>query len=364
MNNLFNSEIKTPDFRLIVNGKDISSIISNRLISLSVTDSRGLDGDMLQIELQDSTCDLELPPLNAEVHLALGWKGEPLTDKGIYLVSELEYSGAPNKLTLTATSADLRATTQYGLSSAKSRSFDDIALGELVDQIAKEHGLKSHVSAGLKGIRIKHIDQTGESDISLLSRMAENYNGMVSVKNKTLLFIIVGKGLSASGKRLPTEQINLTDCSSFNYRELTRDAYTGIIVYWNDISGAKRNKVIIGTTERSKELKQTYANEEEARRGAQAELERLARANKSLSFTLTRGRTELMAETPLRLYGFISPLQATLWSVTSAVHTLNDQGLTSFIEAEPMNTANRFLGTQSDVAHSIPGSTQTDSALT
>lgn len=338
MNNVFTTDLKKPDFRLIVNGKDISSAISNRLISLSVTDARGLDSDMLQIELQDSTNDLELPPLNAEIQVALGWKGEPLVDKGTFLVSELEYSGPPNKLTLVATSADLRATTQYGLSSAKSRSFDDITLGELVDQIAKEHDLKSNVSAGLRGIRIKHIDQTGESDISLLTRLAENYNGMVSVKNKTLLFIIVGKGVSSSGKKLPTVQIDLSDCSSFNYREITRDAYTGIIVYWNDISGAKRNKVIIGTTERSKELKQTFSTEEDARRGAQAELEKLATRNKTLILTLAQANPKIEAETPLQISTFQTKTRSTRWLTTNISYHLSNQGFFANIELEQIKS--------------------------
>lgn len=320
----------------MVDGKDLSSVISNRLLSLTLTDARGIQSDTLQIELQDSTDDLALPPLTAKISLALGWQGSDLQDKGTYTVSELEYSGSPNKLTLTANSADLRATQKHGLSAAKSRSFHKTTLGELVEQIAKEHNLKSSISSFLKAVRIAHLDQTSESDISLLTRIANDNNAVVSVKHGTLFFITVGKGVSASGKNLPAIPIHLTECSSFSYQQQTREAYTGITTYWNNVSGGKRQKFTLGTTENAKELKKTYATEEAAQRAAQAEMERQERANKSLRLTLAKAKPEIEAESPLALSGFKKELQEGKWVVVNVTHTLSDGGFITSIEAEIM----------------------------
>lgn len=338
MTNFFYTDLKTPDYRLTVNGKDISAIISNRLLSLTHTDTRGFDSDSLQIELQDAENDFELPPLNAKISLALGWKNEPLTDKGTFTVSELDYSGPPNKLTLTATSADLRATKKNAITASKSRSFHNTTLGKLIEDIAKEHSLTAVISKGLNGIRINHIDQTGESDISLLTRLGEKYNAIVSVKNAKLLFITFGKGVSVSGKELPAVTINIEDCSNFNYRKQSRDAYTGVSAYWNNVKGAKRQKVTIGTTENLKELKQTFTSENEALAAAQSELERLDRSTVSLSLSLIDGRAEIEAEAPLVLAGFKPEIQGVSWAIAGVTHTVGDNGFITQINAEPIST--------------------------
>lgn len=336
MNNFSIADLKTPDYRLLVDGDDLSAIVSNRLISITITDSRGLESDNLQIELQDSEDDLALPPLTAKISVALGWKNQQLTDKGIFTVSEIDYSGPPNKLILTAYSADLRATNKHGITAAKSRSFHNTTLGEIVNQLANEHSLTSNISEGLSGIRVNHLDQTGESDISLLSRLGDKYNAVVSVKHGRLLFLSFGKGVSISGKALPATKIRIEECSNFNYRRQSRDAYTGVIVYWNNLKGGKRQKITLGTSEQAKELKQTFASEDEALQAARSELERLQRATESLNLTLINGRAEIEAEAPLVLEGFKPEIQKIKWAIASVVHSLGDHGYTTQISAEPM----------------------------
>lgn len=322
-----------PDYKLVVNGRDISSAISNRLVSLTLVDARGVSSDSLTIELHDADGQLEIPPLGAKIELALGWKGSPLIDKGSYTVDELEYSGPPDKLTIYARSADLRATQSHGLSAQKSRSHHNTTLGELVALLASEHGLKASVSQDLKGIRIKHLDQTSESDINLLTRLGDKYDAVVSVKHGTLLFISIGKGVSASGKALPTVTINKSDCTDYRYFNQSRDAYTGVIAYWNNISGARCQKVVIGTTDHAKELKNTYASEPEAKYAAQSELEKLQRKTEGFSVTLSDANLSVEAETPISLAGFKPEKQK--WATTSVTHSLSDTALTSTIELEP-----------------------------
>ena len=88
--------------------KDISQLISTRLMSLTLTDSRGFEADLLEIQLNDADGMLSLPPRGAILSLGLGWKNEPLTYKGEYTVDEVEHTGAPDSLTIRARSADLR----------------------------------------------------------------------------------------------------------------------------------------------------------------------------------------------------------------------------------------------------------------
>ncbi|MFB4403669.1 phage late control D family protein, partial [Pseudomonas inefficax] len=73
-----------PAFRLSVDGKDIARLISPRLMSLELTDNRGLEADQLSITLSDHDGLLEIPPKGAVVRLWLGWSDSGLVDKGTY----------------------------------------------------------------------------------------------------------------------------------------------------------------------------------------------------------------------------------------------------------------------------------------
>ena len=337
MNNFF-TDLKTPDYRIIVNGRDISALVSNRLISLTHSDSRGMQSDTLQIELQDTTNDLELPPLAALIFLAIGWKNSPLEEKGTYTVSELDYSGPPNKLSLTATSADLRGTSKNGLSAHKSRSFHQTTVGNIVEQIAKEHSLTPSISSNFKNMKIEHIDQTEESDIRFLTRLARINKAFLNIKSDHLLFVVQGIGTTITGKRLPPVKVNIEDCSSFNFRKQSRDEYTGVIAYWNDLKGAKRQQALFGTAENTRELTGTFASKDEALRAAQSELEQLKRSTKTLNLSLTSGRPEIETGYFLELSGFKPEIQEIEWEISSVTNSINDQGFVTNIEAEPLNT--------------------------
>jgi uncharacterized protein len=342
MNNFFNTDLKQPDYRIIVNGRDISAQVSNRIISLTHTDSRGMQADTLQIDLQDSTNDLELPPLAASISLAIGWKNAPLEDKGIYTVSELEYSGVPNKLSLSATSADLRGTNKSGLSANKSRSFHKATIGNIVEQIAKEHSLVPRISSNFKSMAIEHIDQTEESDIQFLTRLARNNKAFLNIKSNHLLFVVQGVGTSVTGKKIPPVKVSIEECSTFMFRRQSRDEFTGIIAYWNNVKGAKRQQVLYGTAENTRELTGTFSNEDEALRAAQSELEQLKRSTKTLTLSLKVGRQEIETGFYLEISGFKPEIQEIEWEISSVTNTINDQGFVTHIEAEPLNSQNEF----------------------
>ncbi len=61
----------TPDFMLMLDSKDITGNISNRLMSLTMTDNRGFEADQLDIELDDADGLVELPLRGAVLTLYL-----------------------------------------------------------------------------------------------------------------------------------------------------------------------------------------------------------------------------------------------------------------------------------------------------
>ncbi|MEB0038843.1 phage late control D family protein, partial [Pseudomonas sp. RTS2] len=79
-----------------------------RLVSLELTDNRGIEADQLSITLSDHDGLLVMPSKGALAELWLGWSDTGLVSKGTYIIDEIEHSGAPDILSIRARSADLR----------------------------------------------------------------------------------------------------------------------------------------------------------------------------------------------------------------------------------------------------------------
>jgi hypothetical protein len=321
---------RSPRYEITLQGQRISPELGARLQSLRLTDRRGLEADQLDIVLEDHDGRLALPPRGAELHLALGWAGEALVDRGTYIVDEVEHSGAPDALTIRARSADMRE----DLPGKRSQSWDSLTVSDIITTIAERHDLTPQVATQLAGIRINHIDQTDESDLHFLTRLAERYDAVATIKAGNLLFVAAGQATTASGLEIPPIQLRRQAGDRHRYNAADRDAYTGVKAYWNDTAHARRQEVIAGRDDNAKALRPTYASEEDALAAARAEWQRLQRGEAACSLDLAEGRPDLYPETPVRLQGFKAEIDATPWLITEVTHTLNDSAYTQALEME------------------------------
>lgn len=71
----------------------------------------------------------------------------------------------------------------------------------IVSAIAHRYKLKPVISEQLINAEIDHADQTRESDMSFLTRMADILGAIAMVKNGCLLFILPGAVLVRTAKR-------------------------------------------------------------------------------------------------------------------------------------------------------------------
>ena len=233
---------RQPAYRILVDGQDITPVIRPRLESLRLTDNRGLEADTLDITLDDTDGALALPPRGARVRLALGWVGQPLEDKGDYLVDELEHTGAPDRLLIRARSADLRS----GIATKKERSWHGVTLGDLVRSVAAQNNLQPAVGEDLAAEPLDHLDQTAESDANLLTRLAEDFGAITTVKAGRLLFVRAGQATTASGQPLPRLTLTRNLGDSHRFAVADRAAYTAVQANYNDARKAERAFVLVG----------------------------------------------------------------------------------------------------------------------
>lgn len=306
----------------------MTSILMPRLISLRITECRGEELDQLDIELSDHDGLLEIPSNDAELSVSIGWEQGGLIDKGRFTVDEIEHSGAPDVLTLRARSADLLSDMRI----RKEHSYHDTTVGEIVEQIAQNHGLQARVGE-VGSEPIAHIDQT-ESDLAFLNRLGRRFDQVATVKSGHLLFIPASESKTFSGQDLPTITIARADGDSHRYHVAGRDTYSGVRAYWQDKNSARRREVLAGESGNAKRLRDTFATEDDALAEARAEWERIQRGVATLHFTLAKGRPEIGPQMPVQFAGLKPPISTTQWLVKRVVHTLDDSGLKAQLELE------------------------------
>ncbi len=321
-----------PAYKLTLAGEDITARVQSRLSSLTLTDNRGMEADQLDLTLEDHDGLLTIPRSGVKLQLAIGWTNAPLVDKGTFIVDESAHSGAPDQLTIRARSVNLRE----GMHIKQERSWHRTTLGSIVTSIAKANNLKPVISASLSSIEIKHQDQTNESDLNLLTRLAKEHDAIATVKNGSLLFIVAGQGVTASGKPVPPYTLQRSEGDSHSYSVADRDAYSGIKAYWQDTNNAKKGAAIEGGGDNIKTLRHTYASETSAVRAAKAEFRKIKRGKSAFSITLAMGNPVLYPETPLRCIGWKKQIDETPWLITKVTHNISDSGYTCSMECEEL----------------------------
>ncbi len=202
-NDSLTEAVKSPGFSITMGGKVLTQL-DDRIMSLSLTDNRGFDADQLSISIDDSDGMVALPPRGAELAVSFGWLGEPLIYKGLYTVDEVSHEGPADTIGVTARSADFRE--EFNVK--REVSWHDVTVERVVSAIAHRYGLKAQISEMLMDIEIDHADQTQESDMSFLTRMAEMLGAIATVKNGSLLFILPGGGVTADGKALLSASVS------------------------------------------------------------------------------------------------------------------------------------------------------------
>jgi phage protein D len=317
-----------PICRLVVNGRDITASLVGRLISINLTDNRGMEADQLDIQLSDHDGLLAIPPRQAVVRLWLGWSDTGLVDKGSYTVDEVEHSGAPDTLNIRARSADLGT----GMARKRERSWHAQTLGDIVRAIAVEYGLNPLIEVALAAIGLPHLDQTSESDLNLITRIAREHDAIASIKAGRLLFLPTGASTSASGLTLPHISLTRADGDQHRYQEADRDSYTGAKASYYDSKSAQRLEAIAGTDENAKALRHTYANRDSALRAARAEWQRLQRGSATLSYTLAKGRPELIPELTYSLTGIKAEIGAIIWLGGNVSHSFSTEAFTTSLD--------------------------------
>lgn len=318
----------TPDFELVANSNYASDVLRDRLLSLRVTDEADIKSDTIEIKLDDRDNLIEWPEFGDEIECFLGYKGEPLSRVGVFIVDELSHSGPPYSLSIRANATDMRSEFKQH----KVRSWDNVTIQNIVDVIASEHGLIPKVSVDLSSIVLIHEDQTSESDFHFLTRLAREFDGVVKPTNGYLLFVNKGESKSVSGKLIAPVNVDISQIISYRMNQAERGKFTSVRAYQQDTSEAQLVEVFVGEGTPTYTINNPLPTLEEATLKATAKLKALSRGTASLSFSV-RGNTEFHADEKVVVSGIRSLVDGE-WVITSVSHSFDSSGFITSVEAE------------------------------
>lgn len=322
-----------PAWRITLDGADLTTRIAPRLLDLTLEEGRGDDADQLDIRIHDHDGRMDIPKRDAELKVAIGWEGEGLVDKGVFIVDEVEHSGSPDIISIRARSANF--TKQMRI--RREKSWHNTTVGAVVKAIAARHSLKAKVHPKLASRKVAHLDQTNESDAHFITRLSKRHDAVATVKNGTLLFSPIGSGETASGDGtpLPDATIHRNQGDQHRYSVAGRDSYSGVRAYWSDKKGATQKDVLVGSSDNARRLPGKYHSEQEAKEQAEAAFNRIQRGEATLSYSLALGRPDIYPEQRVNVVGFKPIIDATEWLVVKVRHQINgSSGFTTQLEME------------------------------
>lgn len=334
-----------PNFSISVEGSDITETVRANLINISLTDYGGSEKKSDQISFAVVSETLTIPKKGVKISLSLGF-GEQLVDKGSFVVDSAASGGSdssPRVVEVTARAfSKTNARGHSALQSQKTRSFSGVTLADLVNTVATEHGLTARVPASLAGVLVSHIDQVGESDMNLITRLAERYGAVSKVTHDKWVLTPREGTTTVSGNPLPKITITPGDVSRWSYRDnsdhpdsSSAGSGTHVITYTDVTDGGKTKTITVGSGEPVVQYEWPMPDRESAQEIAAGFSTKSKKKLKSMSLDMpaTPALLSLTAQCLVTTAGFGSAEDRD-WQINRVDLSLGEQGFTIKLELE------------------------------
>lgn len=312
-----------PTFSIINKGVEKSGDYAPILEELVLTDSTTEKADAIKIKISDIGNRIELPTKGEKITVSIGQDGT-MTRTGIYVIDGVRLVGPPDIIEITGAACPFSdADTLTAMQSRKSRSWDNITLGQLVSGIAGEHGLTAAVSSEFAPVNVPHVDQTAESDNNLLTRMARLYGAVFKPTFQKLVFTRGGEGNTSTGAPVGTLAIARGIGMKYDATFSKRTNFTGAKVCYHDCDAGETGDFTAGLNDDEKKLYREgklEASAPQAKAKAWSKLRELKRGSQIVTVDLP-GCWKATAEQKVSLTGWRKEING-IWIAKKVVFTL------------------------------------------
>lgn len=327
--------LRTPQIRLTADNKPLSDEIMARLISLTITDNKSGEADEITLILDDHDGKLALPKRGVVLTCSLGFRdmnGDTgFADMGKFTVDSVEWGGTPDTITVKAKSADMK----NSLKQARNISYHQKNFGQIASEIATRHDLELAMNSDLQQILVSHIDQTDESDLNLLTRMAWHFGAVMNIKHGKLLIFRPYENVTITGQALKLTTITRSKGDSFRYSVEDRESdVDNVQASYTDTKKAKKQTVQTNPNgKKTKALKGNFKDKQSAEQAVHAEKNRIINTQAKFNINLATAYPAVTTESPITLQGFKDEIDNLKWTVEKATHSYSrSQGLTTQLE--------------------------------
>jgi len=331
-----------PHFSITANGNEIAESLRERIVEVVVTERTGLLSDTCYIKFDNlGKAPIQLPKQGDKVEIAVGYKqgsedgNAPLKPLGFFEIGEFNLNGPLRSLELFGN----KVLWHKGFKTPKQRSWPETPeppqkLKDLIGKIAGEYGLEAKVAPEFESTTLAQIEQS-ESDMQLLSKLADQFDAVMKITNDKLVFMPKGTGKSLSGKDL--DKIELDNSELLNWC-LNRSFYKQVgevSAYYHDLNTAERVEVKSGSGVPALVLPYLFADEASALAATKSKSVSLTRSFNTLKLTvighsgISAGHAISVANTDTEADGD--------WYVSAVTHCIDQQGFRSHLVCESLS---------------------------
>ncbi|MBL0702568.1 MAG: hypothetical protein JJV95_01110 [Sulfurospirillum sp.] len=200
-----------------------------------------------------------------------------------------------------------------------SHHYKDAKLSNIVDIVADRLGHK--VKFKTVNPMITSLNQTEETDINFLERLANDYNVLFSIKNDIIYFI------NKNDDSLPTFTVEAPLCKSISIKHSSKTYYKSALSSYWDIRDGEFKNVTVGKGSPVLKIKynsKTYQDEADIKIKAQAKLDQSSKGLVQGSFS-TSGM-KIYAGTRANLLNTFNNEDDGIYSCESCTHTWSRGG--------------------------------------
>lgn len=318
-----------PTFRIVADGRDITTLINDRLLLLRVSDKPGMESDEFELRIDDRDQAVTLPKRGAKIEIFLGYVGQSLARLGSYAVDEIEVTGPPDTITLRGKASDMRGSGK----TIRSGSWEAVSLAQIVSDVAARNGWKPGCTVQTK---VPRVDQRNESDFNFVTRLAKQYDCTAKVGDGQLLVMPRQGGTTPGGKAFGAVTLARADVSRYSFRLSDRNTQKAVNTQYQDKSAGVLKVVELNNDEAPEGLpavhtdRHIYPDKTAAEQAAKARLAAFNRSTAAVRLEMV-GRTDLFAERSISAQGFKNGLDGE-YLVDSVEHVFTASGWSTTVE--------------------------------
>lgn len=260
-----------------------AALINSRLVDWEHVDAAGVESDTLKLTVNIEGLE-GLPSVDGKIGLRRGYKETGLVDAGEFVVTRTTPQLFPALLLIVATAAPFKVTDETKFKERRSASYGPTTLGAIFRELAGRHGFSPRIAPELDAIAVDHVDQSNETDMGFLTRIARKYDAVTKPVNDLYVMGRRGQLKSLSGKALPPVTLTVTNDNRPGERSFinatldseSRVKFKGCKTVWWDGAAGKECVVETGS-EPFKRVRQRYQNEAEAKAAGEGEARKIKR---------------------------------------------------------------------------------------